>query len=195
MRSRAVLRCALIVLVLSWGGLGPGSRPGFAQEPEASAGPFAIHSMNASFGRYGIFRGMEDFEIAAEIRYAPRRFRFQPSWVPEVSPVIGGMATRAGTFYGYLGFRTDVPMDGRWIFSPFCGAGYYSFGGGRDLGGELEFRSGFEVAYELEEGERIGLTLYHLSNAGLYERNPGSESLVLSYTKDFRRPGPRQPRD
>lgn len=186
MRKRAVWRCALIVFVWSWAGLVPGSRPGFAQEPEASGGPFAIHSMNASFGRYGIFRGQEDFEIAAEIRYAPRRFHFQPRWVPEISPVIGGMATRAGTFYGYLGLRTDVPMDGRWIFSPFWGVGYYSFGGGRDLGGELEFRSGFELAYELEEGERIGLMLYHLSNAGLYERNPGSESLVLSYTKEFR---------
>jgi lipid A 3-O-deacylase len=191
-RKRAAWRCALIVFVLSWAGLGPGSRPGFAQVSEAPAGPFAIHSMNASFGRYGIFRGREDFEIAAEIRYAPRHFSFLPSWLPEVSPVIGGMATRSGTFYGYLGFRTDVPMDGRWIFSPFWGAGYYSFGGGRDLGGELEFRSGFELAYELEEGERIGLTLYHLSNAGLYERNPGSESLVLSYTKEFL---PRRPRD
>lgn len=174
--------------MVSWLGLAPGSRPGFAQEPESPAGPFAIQSMSASFGRYGIFRGQEDFEVGAELRSAPRRFHFLPGWVPEVSPVVGGMFTRAGTFYGYLGLRTDIPMDGQWVFSPFWGAGFYSTGaGGRDLGGELEFRSGFELAYQLADDERVGLTLYHLSNAGLYERNPGSESLVLSYTKGSHR--------
>jgi hypothetical protein len=38
------------------------------------------------------------------------------------------------------------------------------------------------VSYRLESGDRLGLSLYHLSNADLYHRNPGSESLVLSYT-------------
>lgn len=175
------------IVLLAWGLLAAmDARPVQAQEAAAPAGPLAVQGVTVSGGRFGIFRGQEDPEIGGEVHFAPRRFSFQPKWLPEVSPMIGGMVSGEGSLYGYVGFRTDIPMDGRWVFTPFWGAGLYYFGGGRDLGGVLEFRSGFEVAYQLEEDERIGLTLYHLSNAGLYERNPGSESLVLSYTKLLR---------
>ncbi|HSN88855.1 MAG TPA: acyloxyacyl hydrolase [Thermoanaerobaculia bacterium] len=45
----------------------------------------------------------------------------------------------------------------------------------------VEFRSGVELAWRLNERSRIGLCLYHLSNGGLYDFNPGTESLILSY--------------
>jgi hypothetical protein len=92
------------------------------------------------------------------------------------------MATGQGTLYAYAGLRADLPLEGRWMVSPNWGVGGYYFDGGRDLGGGLEFRSGVEVSYRLERGDRIGLCLYHLSNAALYKRNPGSESLALTYT-------------
>lgn len=183
-RARAVL---LAVGFLA-GAAGVGGRPLRAEEPAAAAAarPLTIRAVNLSAGRFGIFRGQEDPEIGGEVHLAPRRFRFQPGWLPEVSPVAGAAVTAEGSLYGYFGFRTDIPMDGRWVFTPFWGAGLYYYGGGRDLGGMVEFRSGFEIAYQLEEDERFGLSLYHLSNAGLYERNPGSESLVFSYTRFFR---------
>ena len=138
--------------------------------------------VGVSYGKYGIFRGQEAVEGGWEVRFAPRRFRFLPQSWPEIAPVVGGIATGRGTLYAYAGVRTDIPLEGRWVLSPNWGLGLYSFGNGRDLGGALEFRSGLEVSYRLKEGDRIGLSLYHLSNADLYRRNPGSESLVLSYT-------------
>jgi lipid A 3-O-deacylase len=194
MRARVKSKRAGIVLWaagLLAGAAAMGGRPlqaqAVPQEAVAPARPLTIQGVNVSVGRFGIFRGQEDPEIGGEVHFAPRRFRFQPRFLPEVTPVLGGAVTGEGSFYGYFGFRTDIPMDGRWVFTPFCGAGLYYFGGGRDLGGVLELRTGFEIAYQLEKDERIGLSLYHLSNAGLYQRNPGSESLVLSYTRLFRK--------
>jgi hypothetical protein len=62
---------------------------------------------------------------------------------------------------------------------PFTGAGLYEEGDGKDLGGPVEFRSGLEVAVRAGARWWVGLSYYHLSNAVLYDRNPGEESLVL----------------
>jgi hypothetical protein len=91
------------------------------------------------------------------------------------------MATAQGSLYVYGGFRFDLPLGERWLVSPQWAAGLYYYAGGRDLGGALEFRSGIELSRRLGERSRLGLTLYHLSNAGLYSRNPGTESLLLTY--------------
>ncbi|MEO1368100.1 MAG: acyloxyacyl hydrolase [Acidobacteriota bacterium] len=49
----------------------------------------------------------------------------------------------------------------------------------------LERNSSIDIAYQWDNGSRLGLSLYHLSNASIYESNPGSESLILTYS--FRR--------
>jgi hypothetical protein len=194
---RVATRRALVMVV----GLGLGAvvsgGPAFAEKPEDTVATMApaegwwegwrIRGLSINGGRFGIFRGVEALEAGMEMQFRPRYFRALPDELSAVLPVIGGMRTGAGTSYVYLGFRTDFPLEGRWVVSPLWGVGLYSVGGeGRDLGGRLEFRSGFDVAYQFKEDERIGLTLYHLSNAGLYGRNPGSESLVLSYSRLFR---------
>jgi hypothetical protein len=124
-------------------------------------------------------------EMAWELRFAPRRFGFLPRFVPELSPVAGALATSRGALYLYGGFRLDVPMGERWIFSPSWGAGLYHQEGGQDLGGPFEFRSALELSYRLEAGSRLSLCLHHLSNGGLFENNPGSESLLLFYSTDL----------
>ena len=67
-------------------------------------------------------------------------------------------------------------------FSPGWAAGLFHRSPDFDLGGPLEFRTSLELAYRLHGGSRLGLCLYHLSNAGLFTKNPGSESLVITYT-------------
>jgi hypothetical protein len=96
---------------------------------------------------------------------------------------VGGRATSDGALYAYAGFRFDVPLGGAWRFTPQWATGlYYYPPGGHSLGGLVEFRSGVELSRRIGSGGRVGLLFYHLSNAGFYERNPGSESLVLTYT-------------
>ena len=44
-----------------------------------------------------------------------------------------------------------------------------------------------ELAYRLPGEARLGLCVYHLSNGGIYHLNPGSESLVLTYSARLRK--------
>jgi lipid A 3-O-deacylase len=149
----------------------------------ASAGqPFAV---TGSAGVYSVLRGTAGFEAGCEAQLAPRRFRGLPRFVPGLSPAVGAMATARGTLYVYGGFRIDVPLGDAWQASPQFAAGLYRHGNQgdeRDLGGALELRSGIELSRRIGARSRLGLTFFHLSNAGLYEHNPGSESLVLSYS-------------
>ena len=55
--------------------------------------------------------------------------------------------------------------------------GLYADNGGFDLGGPIEFRSGIELGYENRRGWRYAISYDHRSNAGIYEKNPGIETV------------------
>ena len=59
--------------------------------------------------------------------------------------------------------------------------GYYDNGSGKNLGHNIEFRTSFEISYKLKNNNRIGLSLSHISNANLGDKNPGVEILSFSY--------------
>jgi hypothetical protein len=73
-----------------------------------------------------------------------------------------------------------VELGERWRAVPFTGGGVYSAGDGKDLGGPVEFRSGLEVSVGVGERWRVGVVYSHLSNAVVYDLNPGAESLVVA---------------
>lgn len=101
-----------------------------------------------------------------------------------VEPAAGAMVTGDEGAYAHLSFRIplhEIWSDGwpeRWRVVPFTGVGVYEEGDGKDLGGPVEFRSGIEVSYRVGRRWWLGAALYHLSNAVLYDENPGEESLV-----------------
>ena len=66
-------------------------------------------------------------------------------------------------------------------FTPSFGAGIYNDGAGKKLGNDLQFRTAFEVSYELKNKNRIGISFSHISNANLGDKNPGVEVLSFSY--------------
>jgi lipid A 3-O-deacylase len=139
----------------------------------------------ASAGQFDVFNKGKGVEGGWELRFAPRRFPPMPGFVPDVIPMAGAMATSRGTLYVYGGFRMEIPLGKRWVASPNWSAGVYyrdRIEDSKDLGGAIEFRSGLELSYVLTQRSRLGLNLYHLSNAGIYDFNPGSESLVLTYS-------------
>ena len=55
--------------------------------------------------------------------------------------------------------------------------GLYMDNGGLDLGGPIEFRSGIELGYENKAGWRYAFSYDHRSNADIYSRNPGVETI------------------
>ena len=69
----------------------------------------------------------------------------------------------------------------KFFFTPSFGAGIYDDGSGKKLGNDLQFRTSFEVSYELKNKNRIGISFSHISNANLGDKNPGVEVLSISY--------------
>ena len=69
----------------------------------------------------------------------------------------------------------------KYYFTPSFGAGLYNDGSGKKLGNALQFRTSFEVSYELKNKNRIGISFSHISNANLGDKNPGVEVLSFSY--------------
>lgn len=160
-----------------------------------TCGPLAAHPWSlgpprlvaAHLGAFEILDGVSAFETGWELQFASRRFSVLPRWMPELSPTAGVMASSRGVLYPYTGLRADIPLGERWIFSPGTAAGIYYRGHGKNLGGAVEFRSQVELSYRLPWDGRIGLCFYHLSNGGLFGFNPGTESLILTYSARLRR--------
>ncbi len=69
----------------------------------------------------------------------------------------------------------------KFFFTPSFGAGIYNDGSGKKLGNDLQFRTSFEISYELKNKNRIGISFSHISNANLGNKNPGVEILSFSY--------------
>ena len=146
-------------------------------------------SVSASTGAFEVRKTLDEYETGWEVRFAPRRFSLLPRWAPDLIPVTGAMATSRGILYAYGGFRMEIPLGDRWVGSGGWASGLYypGDGDGKDLGGAFEFRTHLELAYRLPGESRLGLCLYHLSNAHLFSFNPGSESLVLTYSARLRK--------
>ncbi len=141
--------------------------------PAAAAQDGASWAVNA-----GIFNTHGDdtpFEAGVELRLRPRT-------KANLVPAFGLAGTEKGSFWVYGGLRLDWEVTESWIVTPQLAVTAYEDGDGFDLGGVVELRSGLEIAYRLESGSRLGILFFHLSNARIYDENPGSNSLVLTWT-------------
>lgn len=114
------------------------------------------------------------------------RIEYKPGCVwHTIRPLSGLMITEKKQWYVYTGFGFDWVIANYLLFSPNFALGWYEKGDGKDLGFPLEFRSGVELGIRFSEGLRLGVHFYHLSNASLGRINPGSESLVLFFSKSI----------
>ncbi len=108
-------------------------------------------------------------------------YRFEPVWYG-LRPMVGVMANTDDAVYGYAGLHWDFVVAPQFYVSPNFAVGAYKQGDSKDLGGALEFRSGIELAYEFPNLHRMGVAFNHRSNASLYDRNPGVETLMMTYS-------------
>jgi hypothetical protein len=97
-------------------------------------------------------------------------------------PLGGVMFTSDKAVYAFAGVGLDVFFGNRFVVTPSFAPGYYREGDGLDLGYGLEFRSQIEFAYRFDDRSRLGLAISHMSNAGLGDTNPGTESAILYYS-------------
>ncbi|MBN8531044.1 MAG: acyloxyacyl hydrolase [Alphaproteobacteria bacterium] len=141
-------------------------------KPAPSATP---HYLTVGVGAFEVLRS--DY-TSGEFRLEYRAGEFW--W--HVAPMIGLMANTDGGFYGYGGFHANIELGYGFRLVPNVAVGLYEEGSSRDLGGPVEFRSGLELNYKLPNEALLGVAFSHMSNASIYEHNPGQESLVVLYS-------------
>jgi lipid A 3-O-deacylase len=101
-------------------------------------------------------------------------------------PLVGLMATTGGSVFGYAGLAAPFAFDdGRWEIVPSGGIGAYSKGNGLDLGGTFEFHLGIGASYAVTGDSRLGLAIYHISNAGTHRKNPGVNTVAVTWSFAF----------
>lgn len=125
----------------------------------------------------GIWDIRRDNERTAEFR-AEYRSNLEFLWF--IKPFGGVMGTTNGSVHGFGGFLADIKLPWNLVLTPNVAVGAYSHGGGNDLGHVIEFRDAIEIAYRFENQAKLGVMLYHMSNANIGDKNPGVEVLSLS---------------
>jgi outer membrane protein OmpA-like peptidoglycan-associated protein len=109
--------------------------------------------------------------------------QLRPGWrLWDFGVFAGGMVTTKGALMGYGGVTFDLHLTDHILILPDAAVGYYSRGNDKVLsfGSTAEFRTGIGVAYEFDNGWRVGADIHHISNAGLDKKNPGVEIGALT---------------
>jgi len=111
-------------------------------------------------------------------------YRFSNDW-SGFRPQAGFFVTQDSGACLYAGAGYPFAFNEQWSLTPSVSAGYYHDGAGKDLGYDLEFYSQLRLEYRLVAGSRVGLGIGHISNASLGDRNPGAETVYLSYSVSY----------
>ena len=100
------------------------------------------------------------------------------------SPITGGFITGNNAFYLYTGVQAEYKI-GSFIINPSFAPGYYAAGDGKDLGSPLEFKTEVQLAYDFSDSTHLGMSYNHISNASLGDKNPGANSYMFNFLKQF----------
>ena len=86
--------------------------------------------------------------------------------------------------YLYTGIQGEYNF-GKLNFNPSFTPGLYGQGDGKDLGKTLEFKSELQLSLDLPKDSSFGLSYNHISNGGLGDKNPGANSYMFNFLKNF----------
>ena len=109
---------------------------------------------------------------------------FRESFLGKLSPITGGFLTEKNAFYLYTGAQAEYDL-GLFTITPSFAPGYYNSGDGKDLGSALEFKSEIQMSLNLSDSTEFGMSYNHISNASLGNQNPGANSYMLNFLKQF----------
>ena len=132
-------------------------------------------------GQFSALRSSQYSSTMGNIEY-----RF-PDQYHGLRPTVGAMANTDGATYGYAGINWDLPISAirPFVITPGVKVGAYSQGSSKDLGYGVEFHDSIEVTYRFNDGQRVGASLAHMSNASLGNSNPGVETIQAVYSIPF----------
>jgi hypothetical protein len=107
------------------------------------------------------------------------------TFLGNISPITGGFITENSAAYIYTGVEWNVDMGNKMTFTPSFAPGLYHEGDGKDLGHVLEFKSEVQLSYLASDDMSFGISYNHVSNASLGDKNPGANSYMFNFIKNF----------
>lgn len=132
--------------------------------------------LGISVGYYDVLDDQDGVDLRLE--YRPNSSVF----IENLRPWFGAEVTSQGSLWGGGGLSYDWAFAENLYLSPSLGIGFYSDGGSDvDLDYPLQFRTQLDLAYEMQDTSRIGVSLSHMSNGGLGDSNPGTEVASIFY--------------
>ena len=106
------------------------------------------------------------------------------TFLGNLSPITGVLITSDNAGYVYTGVQAQYKI-GILNITPSFTPGLYHEGDGKDLGHMLEFKSEVQLSLDLSKNTELGFSYNHLSNASLGDKNPGANSYMFNFLKNF----------
>ena len=154
-----------------------------------SANIVSVAEENFKETELNIFTGMFDFSDDKQasgilgLQHQNEEL-YRKSFLGNLSPVTGGFLTEKNAFYLYSGVQAEYDL-GFLTITPSFAPGYYNYGDGKDLGYPLEFKSEIQMTFNLSDSTNLGMSYNHNSNASLGSKNPGANSYMFNFLKQF----------
>lgn len=165
--SRRALLVPLILILLL-------SMPAFGQAgPESS-----VHrpGLEFSLGQIGIAEDLSE-PLLLGVEYFSRPLS---RW--KLRPGLGFTWSASDVNYLYATIRRDFYLGKRWLLTPGVGIGLFNDSRQLDLGHDVQFRSSLALGYRFTRGYRLGVSIFHLSNGGISDANPGTEAAIIFFS-------------
>ena len=151
---------------------------------------FAVEEIKNNGHQVNYFTGNFDFSDDKQSSYLIG-FQHQndnlnrDTFLGNVSPITGGFITENSAAYIYTGIEWNVDIGNKMLFTPSFAPGLYHEGDGKDLGHVLEFKTEVQLSYASSENTSFGVSYNHVSNASLGDKNPGANSYMFNFIKNF----------
>ena len=154
-----------------------------------SANIVSVAEENFKETELNIFTGMFDFSDDKQasgilgLQHQNEEL-YRKSFLGNLSPITGVFLTEKNAFYLYSGVQAEYDL-GFLTITPSFAPGYYNYGDGKDLGYPLEFKSEIQMTFNLSDSTNLGMSYNHISNASLGSKNPGANSYMFNFLKQF----------
>ena len=155
--------------------------------------PFTLNAKNLDLKNndteLNIYTGMFDFSDDGKkstllgIQHQNERLN-KDTILGNLSPVTGALITSDSAGYLYTGVQAQYKL-GILNITPSFAPGLYFEGDGKDLGHLVEFKSELQFSLDLSKNSEFGFSYNHLSNASLGDKNPGANSYMFNFLKNF----------
>jgi hypothetical protein len=151
-----------------------------------SAEELEVKNQNTEFNVYtGMFDFSDDGKKSTLIGFQHQNENLnRDTFLGNLSPVTGALITADAASYLYTGVQAQYNL-GALNITPSFTPGLYFEGDGKDLGHLIEFKSELQFSLDLSKTSELGFSYNHISNASLGDKNPGANSYMFNFLKNF----------